>query len=132
MGAAERLLIDGQRVDSSSEEVFDLRSPVDGSIVATVVEASADDASSAVASAAKAFRGEWPRISPRERRRLMNRVAALIREHAEELAQLETRNVGKPIGDSRDEVGLAADCFEYYGGTTDKIGGQTLPSAARG
>src|SRR5205814_1790442 len=58
--------------------------------------------------------------------------ANLIRENADELARAESRNVGKPIRDSRDEVALAADCFEYYAGTTNKVGGQTLPGAASG
>jgi len=60
------------------------------------------------------------------------RLSRLIRDHAEELARLESRNVGKPIRDSRDEVALAANCFEYYAGTTDKVGGQTIPGAAPG
>jgi len=62
---------------------------------------------------------------------LMN-LSRLIRDHAEELARLESRNVGKPIRGSRDEVALAANCFEYYAGTTNKIGGQTIPGAAPG
>ncbi len=62
----------------------------------------------------------------------MLRLSQLIRDHAEELAELESRNVGKPIRDSRDEVGLAANCFEYYAGTTNKVGGQTIPGAAPG
>src|SRR6185503_18501805 len=53
-------------------------------------------------------------------------------DHADELAKLEARNVGKPIRDARDEVGLAADCFEYYAGTVNKVGGQTIPASAPG
>ncbi len=60
------------------------------------------------------------------------RLAQLIRDNADELARLESRNVGKPIRDSRDEVALAANCFEYYAGTTNKVGGQTIPGAAPG
>jgi len=60
------------------------------------------------------------------------RLSQLIRDNADELATLESRNVGKPIRDSRDEVALAANCFEYYAGTTNKIGGQTIPGAAPG
>ena len=128
----EELLIDGARVQSSSSDAIDLKSPVDGSTVARVVEASAEDARNAISAAERAARGEWRRISPRDRRKLMLRLSALIRDNAEELARLESRNVGKPISDSRDEVGLAADVFEYYAGATDKVGGQTIPSHARG
>jgi len=63
---------------------------------------------------------------------MLMRLSQLIRNHTEELARLESRNVGKPIRDSRDEVALAANCFEYYAGTTNKIGGQTIPGAAPG
>ncbi len=63
---------------------------------------------------------------------MLMRLSQLIRDNAEELAKLESRNVGKPIRDSRDEVALAANCFEYYAGVTNKIGGQTIPGAAPG
>ena len=63
---------------------------------------------------------------------MLMRLSQLIRDNADELATMESRNVGKPIRDSRDEVALAANCFEYYAGTTNKIGGQTIPGAAPG
>jgi betaine-aldehyde dehydrogenase len=71
-------------------------------------------------------------MHPRDRARTLFRLATLIRDVAEELANTESRNVGKPIRESRDEVGLAADCFEYYAGTTNKIGGQTIPGNPAG
>lgn len=86
----------------------------------------------AVDAAQRAFRGEWRKVSSRSRGQLLFRLANLIRDNAEELAQLESRNVGKPIRDSREEVGLAANCFEYYAGATNKISGQTIPGAAPG
>ena len=63
---------------------------------------------------------------------MLMRLSQLIRDNADELATMESRNVGKPIRDSRDEVALAANCFEYYAGTTNKIGGSTIPGAAPG
>jgi betaine-aldehyde dehydrogenase len=71
-------------------------------------------------------------MNTRARGRVLLRLAELIREHRDELARLESRNVGKPIRESRDEVDLAADCFEFYAGTTNKIAGQTIPGAAAG
>ena len=71
-------------------------------------------------------------MNTRDRGRALMRLSNLIREHADELSTLEARNVGKPIRDARDEVGLAANCFEYYAGTTNKIGGDTIPGAAPG
>ncbi len=112
---------------------FELIEPATGQRLATVPETNREDVDRAVRAAARAFsKGDWRKMHPRERGRIMMRVAALIREHAEELARTESRNVGKPIRDSRDEVGLAADCFEYYGGTTNKVGGQTIPGNPNG
>jgi betaine-aldehyde dehydrogenase len=106
--------------------------PATGEPFSSVARASADDVDVAVQSAERAFRGEWRRINTRDRARLLSRLAALIRDNGEELATLEARNVGKPISEARDEVGLAANVFEYYAGATNKIGGQTIPGAAPG
>ena len=106
--------------------------PATGEPLTEVARATTDDLDRAVRSAHRAFTGEWKRINTRRRGQLLNRFAALIREHADELARLESRNVGKPIRDSRDEVGLAANVFEYYAGATNKAGGQTIPGAAPG
>ncbi|HET8775656.1 MAG TPA: aldehyde dehydrogenase family protein [Thermoanaerobaculia bacterium] len=106
--------------------------PATGEPLTEVPRATADDLDRAVGAAHRAFAGEWKRIHTRRRGQLLNRFAALIRENADELARLESRNVGKPIRDSRDEVGLAANVFEYYAGATNKTGGQTIPGAAPG
>jgi betaine-aldehyde dehydrogenase len=106
--------------------------PATGEALSEVTQATAEDLDRAVRAAHRAFTGEWRRINTRTRGQLLNRFAALIRENADELARLESRNVGKPIRDSRDEVGLAANVFEYYAGATNKVGGQTIPAAAPG
>jgi acyl-CoA reductase-like NAD-dependent aldehyde dehydrogenase len=111
---------------------FTLIEPATGEPLADVARANADDVDRAVRAAEAAFRGEWRKVNTRDRARLLMRLAALIRDNAEELARLESRNVGKPIGESRDEVGLAANVFEYYAGATNKVGGQTIPGAAPG
>ena len=110
---------------------IELIEPATGEPLKTVAQASADDVDRVVRGAAKAFES-WRKVNPRERGRILSRLSALIRENAEELAKAEARNVGKPIRDARDEVGLAADCFEYYAGATNKVFGQTIPSAAPG
>jgi betaine-aldehyde dehydrogenase len=110
---------------------FSLIEPATGQTLASVPRATADDADRAVRRAAEAF-AAWHAVNSRDRGRMLMRLSQLIRDHAEELARLESRNVGKPIRDSRDEVALAANCFEYYAGTTNKIGGQTIPGAAPG
>lgn len=106
--------------------------PATGKPLTDVAQATADDAGRAVEAAERAYRGDWRRINTRDRGRLLLKLASLIRENAEELARSEARNVGKPIRDARDEVGLAANVFEFYAGATNKIGGQTIPGAAPG
>ncbi|HEY3053066.1 MAG TPA: aldehyde dehydrogenase family protein [Thermoanaerobaculia bacterium] len=112
---------------------FELIEPATGERLTTVPQATRDDVDRAVRAADRAFnKGEWRTMHPRERARTLFRLATLIRDVAEELANTESRNVGKPIRESRDEVGLAADCFEYYAGTTNKVGGQTIPGNPAG
>jgi betaine-aldehyde dehydrogenase len=110
---------------------FELIEPATGERLTSIEQATAEDVDRAVRAGQKAFQS-WSKTNPRERGRILLRLSALIREDAEELARAESRNVGKPIRDSRDEVALAADCFEYYAGATNKIFGQTIPAAAPG
>jgi acyl-CoA reductase-like NAD-dependent aldehyde dehydrogenase len=91
-------------------------------------EAGVEEADRAVAAAKAAFPG-WRVVAPADRARLLRRLATLVEENQEELALLETRNVGKPIGDSRGEVGMVADVFHFYAGAVDKHHGETIPVA---
>jgi betaine-aldehyde dehydrogenase len=112
---------------------IDLIEPATGERLASIPRATAEDVDRAVRAAERAFAsGPWRSMNTRDRARVLFRLAQLIRDHADELARAETRNVGKPIRDSRDEVGLAANVFEYYAGATNKVGGQTIPGAAPG
>src|SRR5258706_7124736 len=112
---------------------FDVIEPATGERLASIPQATPSDVDRLVRAADRAFRGgEWRAMNTRVRGRVLLRLAQLIRDHREELARLESRNVGKPVRDSRDEVDLAADCFEFYAGTTNKIAGQTIPGAASG
>jgi betaine-aldehyde dehydrogenase len=110
---------------------IELIEPATGKPLTTVNQATPADVDRAVQAASTAF-ASWRTTNPRKRGRMLLKLAELIRKNAEELAKLEARNVGKPIRDARDEVGLAADCFEYYAGATNKVFGQTIPSAAPG
>ena len=113
--------------------VTELIEPATGQRLTSVPQHDAEDVNRAVRAAARAFAsGPWRAMNTRDRGRVLFRLAQLIRDHADELARAETRNVGKPIRDSRDEVDLAANVFEYYAGATNKIGGQTIPGAAPG
>jgi betaine-aldehyde dehydrogenase len=90
--------------------------------------AGADDVDAAVDRAERALPA-WRAVAPTDRARLLRRLATAVEEHGEELAQLETANVGKPIGSSRGEVGAVADVLHYYAGAVDKHLGDTIPVA---
>jgi betaine-aldehyde dehydrogenase len=127
----ELLLIDGKRVPAEGGKTATLVNPATGEAWVEVAAASIEDVDRAVQIADLA-RKDWRKVNSRDRTHILLKLASLIREQAEDLAQLESRNVGKPIREARDEVGLAADCFEYYAGVINKVGGQTIPVAANG
>jgi acyl-CoA reductase-like NAD-dependent aldehyde dehydrogenase len=102
--------------------------PATEETIAEVPAASAEDADRAVEAARRAFPG-WRAVAPVDRARLLRRLAGLVEEHGEELARLETRNVGKPIADSRGEVAMVAEVFYFYSGAVDKHHGETIPVA---
>ncbi|MFQ5769020.1 MAG: aldehyde dehydrogenase family protein [bacterium] len=129
----ENLLINGNRIPAGSGQIYPLINPATGEQLAEIAEGDGSDIDMAVQSAQRAYsEGPWRRLNSRERTRLLLRLAECIREQSEELARLESQNVGKPIREARDEVGLAADCFEYYAGAINKVGGHTIPVAAPG
>jgi acyl-CoA reductase-like NAD-dependent aldehyde dehydrogenase len=96
--------------------------------IATLAQAGVEETDAAVARARQAFAG-WRAVSPSDRGRLLRRLATLVEEHHEELALIESQNVGKPIGGARGEVGMVADVFHYYAGAIDKHHGATIPVA---
>jgi acyl-CoA reductase-like NAD-dependent aldehyde dehydrogenase len=102
--------------------------PATEEAIAELPSAGVEETDAAVAAAKAAFPA-WRAVSPADRARLLRRLAALVEEHGEELALLETRNVGKPIADSRGEVGMVAEVFYFYAGAVDKHHGETIPVA---
>jgi acyl-CoA reductase-like NAD-dependent aldehyde dehydrogenase len=102
--------------------------PATEAVLDTVRAAGAEDVDAAVARARAAFPG-WRAVAPADRARLLRRVSEAVAEHAEELAVLEARNAGKPIGDARGEMGMVADVFAYYAGAPERLLGDTIPVA---
>jgi acyl-CoA reductase-like NAD-dependent aldehyde dehydrogenase len=96
--------------------------------IAELPEAGVEETDLAVERARAAF-PSWRAVPPSQRARMLRRLAGLVEEHGEELALLETRNVGKPISDSRGEVGMVAEVFHFYAGAVDKHHGETIPVA---
>jgi betaine-aldehyde dehydrogenase len=102
--------------------------PATGEVLATVAESTAADVAAAVRAARQAFdTGPWRTVTAQARGRILFAMAGLLRQHAAALAELETRNCGKPIVESEMDVQDAATCLEYYGGLATKIHGETLP-----
>ena len=124
-----KLLIDGQFRDSGSGKTFATINPATEDVITEVAEGEAADIDLAVKAARKAFdSGPWRKMDARDRGRLMNKLADLIEEHVDELAELETLDNGKPISESRNgDLPLVIDCLRYYAGWADKIHGQTIP-----
>src|SRR4051812_23664512 len=102
--------------------------PATEGVLETVPRATVEDVDAAVARAKAAFRG-WAAVAPGDRARLLLRVAALVEDRLEELATLEARNAGKPIGDARGEIGMVAETFRYYAAAPERLLGDTIPVA---
>ncbi|MBA2643382.1 MAG: aldehyde dehydrogenase [Actinobacteria bacterium] len=96
--------------------------------IAEFEQAGVEEADEAVARARAAY-PSWSAVSPSDRARLLRRLATLVEEHAEELARIESRNVGKPISGARGEIGMVAQVFHFYAGAVDKHYGDTIPVA---
>ena len=125
----KRMLIGGDWVPASSGRTFDTLDPATGKVLTSVPHADAADVDRAVAAARAAFEpgSAWRRTTPRQRARLLWRTAELIDAHAEELAQLETLDNGKPLASAAGDVGVAAELFRYFAGWATKIEGTTIP-----
>lgn len=110
-----------RQIDPATEEAF-----------AEVEASSVEDVDVALRGAQRAFELAWRDLTPGKRAEALFKIAHAIREASEGIAQLESRNVGKPISDARDEISLGARVFEYYAGAIGKFGGQTIPVARGG
>jgi acyl-CoA reductase-like NAD-dependent aldehyde dehydrogenase len=102
--------------------------PATEETIAELEPAGIEETDAAVARAKAAYK-EWRAVAPTDRARLLRRLATLVEEHAEELARIESQNVGKPIAGARAEVGMVAQVFHFYAGAVDKHYGQTIPVA---
>ncbi|ALK99064.1 aldehyde dehydrogenase [Massilia sp. WF1] len=126
-----RALIGGKRIDAIAGARFDCISPIDGRKLGEVARCGAEDVDAAVAGARAAFEdGRWSGKAPAERKRVLIRFADLMLAHKDELALLETLDMGKPIRYSRSvDVPLAQNCIRWYGEAIDKIYDQVAPTA---
>ena len=128
------MVIGGQSVEAADGQTFDVVDPATGMVIATVPLGGREDVDRAVVAAQQAFadRNGWANWAASKRGRVLAKFAALIKDHTEELARLESRNVGKPISGARGEITGVAQVFEYYAGAANKIFGQTIPVSKPG
>jgi len=129
VGAPRKMLIGGRWLDATSSKTFATYNPATGDILAQVAEGDRADVNRAVTAARTAFEsGPWRRLTASERGRLVWKLADLMESHAEEFAQLESLDNGKPVGVARvADVPLAIDLFRYMAGWATKIEGNTIP-----
>ena len=129
LAAPKKMLIDGKWVAASSGKTFDVKNPATGTTIARVAEGDKEDIDLAVRAARRAFEsGPWPSMTPSERSKMVWRIGELISTHADEFAELESLDNGKPRAIARAaDVALAADMFQYMAGWCTKIEGKTIP-----
>jgi 4-guanidinobutyraldehyde dehydrogenase / NAD-dependent aldehyde dehydrogenase len=128
-----KAFIDGRYVDAASGATFDSVNPGTGKLLARVAAGDSEDVDRAVSAARAAFRkGVWANQPPAERQKILKRFAELIRAHAEELALLETLDMGKPIHVSLNvDMPSAARCIEWYAEAIDKIYDEVAPTGPK-
>ena len=122
------LYVNGEFARAESASTIDVVDPATGDLLGRVPDANAADVAKAVAAARAAFdSGEWKDTTAQDRGRVLFKLAEIVRSRADELAELETRNTGKPIVEAEFDVADVATCFEYYGGLATKIHGDVIP-----
>jgi aldehyde dehydrogenase (NAD+) len=127
MSVQTKLLIGGEFVDAADGATMDVINPFDGSVLARVAEAKEPDVDRAVAAAEKAFPA-WKATMAAQRGRLLGKLADAIESHADELAELESRDTGHPIRDTKNlDVPRTAATFRYFAGMADKYQGSVVP-----
>jgi acyl-CoA reductase-like NAD-dependent aldehyde dehydrogenase len=126
----KKLLIGGKWMPAKSGKTFETLNPANEEVLALIAEGDKADIDEAVKAARKALEdGKWATMRPHDRARALFKIADLIEQHAEELAELETLDNGKSIFESKNiDIPGAAETFRYYGGFATKIYGETNPS----
>jgi len=121
------MFVNGQRSWASSGSTFDAIDPATGELFTSVALADNRDVDAAVTAARTAVEAGWAGLQPVRRVRILNRLGALLRDRAVEIAQLESLDVGKPLRQAEDDVAAAAGYFEFFAGVADKVFGSSIP-----
>lgn len=132
MKIPNQLFLNGAFRTSKSDRRTTLTNPATEESVTEVASADISNVNEAVESAHKAWESDWRDLPPGKRTEILFNVARALRDNLETLAQLEMLQIGKPISDARDEIGLGARVFEFYAGAITRLYGQTIPVARGG
>src|SRR5918992_1415413 len=120
--------VEVEEMGAGTADLLKVTEPATEATMAEVPKAGVEDADEAIARARAAFPG-WRALPPADRAAMLRRLATSIEERADDLARLEARNVGKPIGDARGEIGMVVQAFQYYAGAPERLYGETIPVA---
>jgi len=122
-----KMFIDGQWVDSESGKTIETLNPENNEVWATVPEANAKDVDKAVKAAQKAFENSWANLHPRERAKYLRSLADQLRENAEHLGTIETKDTGKIFRETKTQASYIAEYYDYFAGLADKVEGTVVP-----
>ena len=122
-----KVFIGGQWLDPAGGETLPVEDPSTGAEIGRIASGGAEDIDRAVTAARAALTGPWGRLAAAERGRVLSKIGALVLERADTLAELEARDVGKPLKQARADALALARYLEFYGGAADKVHGETIP-----
>jgi (Z)-2-((N-methylformamido)methylene)-5-hydroxybutyrolactone dehydrogenase len=122
-----KMFIDGQWVDSESGKTIETLNPENNEVWATVPEANAKDVDKAVKAAQNAFEKSWSNLHPRDRARYLRLLANQLRDNAEHLGTIETKDTGKIFRETKTQANYIAEYYDYFAGLADKVEGTVVP-----
>lgn len=123
----DKILIAGKWRNAENNETIDVFNPSTGEVLCRVARGSAKDIDEAVIAAQAAMDGEWGRMTALERGRILTKIGEKIKKYEDELTEIESHDVGKPVKQARADAIAMARYFEFYGGSADKVMGHTIP-----
>ncbi|MDB5630424.1 MAG: betaine-aldehyde dehydrogenase [Tardiphaga sp.] len=131
-GSYKQMLIDGQWRDAASGKRFETHNPATGELLATVAEGDAADIDRAVIAARRAFEGPWSKVKPYERQAMLLKLADLVERHFDELATLDTLDMGAPVGRTRGSRLRVLGMLRFYAGQATTLHGETIENSLPG
>ncbi len=123
----KKMFINGRWLAARDERTLPVIAPADGEAFEHIARGTAHEVDLAVAAARAALVGPWGLLNATERGRMLMKIGQAVLDHAEELAQLEARDTGKPMSTARNDINVLARYFEFYGAAADKVHGQQIP-----